>query len=91
MSSTSQKIDGAADRVSGKTKEVVGSATGNKTLEAKGKAQNLVGKAKIEGAKAAEHIKEKTREVADRVEDKLDAITDAAKRKKREMEEKAKR
>jgi uncharacterized protein YjbJ (UPF0337 family) len=81
---TKKKIEGAADRVSGKVKAGVGKATGKKSLEAEGRAQALVGKAKIEGAKAVGKLAHEAREVADKVEKaiekKLEALGDAGAR-----------
>ncbi|NRN94159.1 CsbD family protein [Lactobacillus helveticus] len=44
--SLEDKAKNAKDKVSGKAKEVEGKATGDKTREAQGKAEGLVGKAK---------------------------------------------
>jgi uncharacterized protein YjbJ (UPF0337 family) len=83
---TKKKIEGAADRVSGKVKAGVGKATGNKSLEAEGRAQALIGKAKIEGAKAVGKLAHEAREVADEVEKaiekKLEALGDAGARER---------
>ncbi|MDO9633290.1 MAG: CsbD family protein, partial [Humidesulfovibrio sp.] len=43
-SSTKDKIEGGLNQASGKVKEVVGKATDNPKLTAKGQAENLTGK-----------------------------------------------
>lgn len=61
-----EKLDSQLDQVSGKVKEVAGRVTGDKHLEAEGKTEGLLGKAKematdvkdavagaVEGAKKA--------------------------------------
>jgi uncharacterized protein YjbJ (UPF0337 family) len=62
----SDHVKGKYDEAAGKTKEVVGSATGNERVEAEGKTQNLAGKArdamgdiKEKAADAVEDLKEK--------------------------------
>jgi uncharacterized protein YjbJ (UPF0337 family) len=59
-----EHVKGAANNVSGKTKEVVGHAIGSKKLEAKGKADqvkgavhNAVGDAKDAGKKAVDSVR----------------------------------
>ncbi|KRM88175.1 CsbD family protein [Lacticaseibacillus thailandensis] len=59
----------AKDKVAGTVKEQTGKLTGNETLEAKGKAQKLRGKARGK----ADDLKEKG---ASKLNDTVDAVTD---------------
>ncbi|MEU9044278.1 MULTISPECIES: CsbD family protein [unclassified Kitasatospora] len=52
--SASDKIENAADKAKGAVKEGAGKATGNKRLEAEGKAD----KAKADVKQAGEHVKD---------------------------------
>jgi uncharacterized protein YjbJ (UPF0337 family) len=59
-----QHVKGAADKVAGKTKEVVGHVTGSKKLETEGKVdqvkgavRNLAGDAKDAGKEAIDSVK----------------------------------
>jgi uncharacterized protein YjbJ (UPF0337 family) len=51
------QIEGRADEVKGKVKEVTGKAIGDKSLENKGKAQNLRGKVETAYGDAKQDIK----------------------------------
>jgi uncharacterized protein YjbJ (UPF0337 family) len=57
MSNTSNRVAGAAEELKGTVKKGVGQATGNERMEAEGKAEELVGGAKQEAAKASERTK----------------------------------
>jgi uncharacterized protein YjbJ (UPF0337 family) len=59
-----ERLKGAADNLMGKTKEVVGHATGNKKLETqgrvdqlKGAAHNVIGNVKDAGEEAIESVR----------------------------------
>lgn len=65
MSSNTQKrTEGAVEQVAGKIKGGVGRVIGNEQMEAEGRAKELKGQAKKEGAKAAERTKGKVEEIA---------------------------
>lgn len=71
----SDHVKGKYDEAAGKTKEVVGSATGNERVEAEGKTQNLAGKArhamgdiKEKAADAVEDLKEKMHKDSDKAD-----------------------
>jgi uncharacterized protein YjbJ (UPF0337 family) len=55
------------DQVKGKTKQAVGSLTGNKKLESEGKADRRAGEAK----EKVEHAKDKVEKVIDKTKDAL--------------------
>jgi uncharacterized protein YjbJ (UPF0337 family) len=57
MSSTTDKISGAANEVSGKAKQTAGKVIDNHELQAKGKAQELKGKAETAAGKAKDGVK----------------------------------
>ncbi len=57
--SVEEKFDSAKDQVAGKAKEVEGKVTGDKTREAEGKAQGVLGKVKETFSDAKEEVKEK--------------------------------
>ncbi|WP_342154940.1 CsbD family protein [Methylorubrum sp. SB2] len=63
MSSTTDKIKGLANEAAGNIKQGVGKATGNESLQAEGKAQELKGEAQ----KAKGDVKEGAQHVADKV------------------------
>ncbi len=54
MSNTGDRIKGAAEEALGNVKQGVGNVTGNEQMQAEGKATELKGEARQEGAKAAE-------------------------------------
>ena len=57
--SVEEKFDSAKDQVTGKAKEVEGKVTGDKTREAEGKAQGVLGKVKETFSDLKEEVKEK--------------------------------
>ena len=57
--SLEEKFDSAKDQVAGKAKEVEGKVTGDKTREAEGKAQGVLGKVKETFSDLKEEVKEK--------------------------------
>lgn len=57
--SVEEKFDSAKDQVAGKAKEVEGKVTGDKTREAEGKAQGVLGKVKETFSDLKEEVKEK--------------------------------
>jgi len=66
---------GKAEQVKGQAKEAVGSVTGNKDLEAEGKADRQAGEAK----EKVGHAKDKVEEVVEKVEHKVGEAIDSAK------------
>ncbi|AYG00106.1 MULTISPECIES: CsbD family protein [Lactococcus] len=72
------KLDAAKDKTSGKIKEVAGKVTGDEKLEAKGKGEGLLGKAKEELGT----LKDKASELADDVAEKFNDVVDSVKDKK---------
>ena len=71
---------GKTEQVKGQAKEAVGSVTGNKDLEAEGKADRQAGEAK----EKVGHTKDKVEEVVEKAEHKvgeaIDSVKDAAHR-----------
>lgn len=63
-----QHVDATTDKVVGETKEVAGKVTDDKQLEAEGKSEGLLGKAK----EAVEDAKDKVSDVIEDVKDKFD-------------------
>jgi len=63
------------DQMKGKAKEAAGSVTGNKDLEAAGKADRRAGEAK----ERVDRAKAKIEEVLDKVEDKTEEVIEKAK------------
>ncbi|MCB5408690.1 CsbD family protein [Pseudogemmobacter faecipullorum] len=57
MSSTSDKIKGLANEVTGNVKQAVGKATGNEKLQAEGARQELKGEAQQALGKAKDGVK----------------------------------
>jgi uncharacterized protein YjbJ (UPF0337 family) len=51
------QIKGRVEEAKGKTKEVAGDVTGNKTLEAKGKVQKTFGKTQAGYGNVKDHLK----------------------------------
>jgi uncharacterized protein YjbJ (UPF0337 family) len=66
---------GKTEQVKGQAKEAVGSVTGNKDLEAEGKADRQAGEAK----EKVGHAKDKVEEVVEKVEHKVGKAVDSAK------------
>jgi uncharacterized protein YjbJ (UPF0337 family) len=66
---------GKSEQVKGQAKEAVGSLTGNKDLEAEGKADRQAGEAK----EKVGHAKDKVEEVVEKVEHKAGEVIDKAK------------
>lgn len=58
MGSTSDKIAGKANEVTGKVKQSVGSATGNDSMRAEGAAQETKGKVQVASGKAKDAVKD---------------------------------
>jgi len=71
MSSTTDKIKGAANQVGGKIKEGVGKAIGNEQMQAEGNVQQIKGKAQQKVGEAKDAVKGAANSVADSVNDKL--------------------
>lgn len=62
-----ERTDAAADKVAGKAKEVTGSVTDNDKLEAEGKVDQVIGKAKD----AFEDVKDKIEDGVNDLKNKL--------------------
>jgi len=76
MSNASKRSEGAAEALGGKIKGAVGKAIGNEQMEAEGRAKELKGQAKQEGAKAAERGKGKAEEVVGAIKNRVGAVID---------------
>jgi len=61
-------VEATTDKATGKVKEIAGKVTDDKQLEAEGKGEGLLGKAK----EAVEDAKGKVADVVDDIKDKLD-------------------
>jgi uncharacterized protein YjbJ (UPF0337 family) len=59
MSNQSERSEGTAEKLGGKLKKGVGRLLGNRRLEAKGRATELKGNARIAAAKSSERAKGK--------------------------------
>ncbi|MGZ8769374.1 MAG: CsbD family protein [Aeromicrobium sp.] len=68
-------MSGKSDQVKGRAKEAAGILTGNKDLEAEGKADRLTGEAE----ERIEHAKDKANELIDQAKGKADEAADKAK------------
>jgi uncharacterized protein YjbJ (UPF0337 family) len=64
-----------SDQVKGKVKEAAGMVTGDKDLEAEGKADRRAGEAK----EKVDEAKDKVQEVLDKAKDKVEGVIDKAK------------
>lgn len=58
MSMNKDQVKGRVSEVKGKIKEVAGKLVGNERLEAKGKAQRIVGKARAKFGDAKKNVKD---------------------------------
>jgi uncharacterized protein YjbJ (UPF0337 family) len=68
-------MGGKTEQVKGQAKEAVGSLTGDKDLQAEGKADRQAGEAKEKVGK----VEEKVEEVVEKVEHKAEEVIDKAK------------
>ncbi len=68
-------MGGKTEQVKGRAKEAVGSLTGDKDLQAEGKADRQAGEAK----EKVGHAKDKVEEVVEKVEHKAEEVIDKAK------------
>ena len=66
MSSTSDKIKGAANEAAGAVKQGVGEAVGNPKLQAEGAGQKLKGKAQGTLGEAKDSVKDAAKKIADK-------------------------
>ncbi|NLW14639.1 MAG: CsbD family protein [Erysipelothrix sp.] len=66
----SDKLNNLKDKVVGEAKEGAGKVTGDKELEAKGKAQSLFGELKDKASDAVEVIEDKAGDVFDKAKEK---------------------
>jgi|HigsolmetaAR202D_1030399.scaffolds.fasta_scaffold00078_7 uncharacterized protein YjbJ (UPF0337 family) len=71
-----EKIKGTAQNLKGKIKEGVGELINNEELANKGRAEQVVGKARVEGAKAAERGKGKLEEIGGKVKGAVGDLID---------------
>jgi uncharacterized protein YjbJ (UPF0337 family) len=71
MSSTTDKIKGAANQVGGKIKEEVGEVIGNKQMEAEGMAQKAKGEAQRKVGEVKSTVKDAAGKIADKANEKL--------------------
>lgn len=76
MSNQSKKTEGVAEQLGGKIKQGVGKVLGNEQMTAEGRAKEFEGKAREEGAKAAERTRGKIEEVVGAVKNRVGALTD---------------
>lgn len=76
------KVKGMKDQATGKVKEVAGNVTGNEELEAKGKAEGLLGKAKEALGDAKDAVAEKVSDVTDAVAEKFNDAVDGVREDK---------
>lgn len=74
------KAKGLKDQVSGKVKEVAGDVTGNEKLEAEGKTEGLLGKAKEALGDAKDAVADKVSDVTDAVSEKFNDVVDGIKK-----------
>jgi uncharacterized protein YjbJ (UPF0337 family) len=99
MSNQGEKSEGAAQKIGGKFKKGVGRLLGNRRLEAKGKAKELRGRARVASAKTSERARGKAERLAGAVKSRVGRvignermmITGKAKELKGEAREKANR
>ena len=75
--SLNDKLDATKDKVSAKVKETTCKVTGDEKLEAKGKTEGLMGKAK----EGLENIKDKASDLAEDVAEKFNDTVDSVKHK----------
>jgi uncharacterized protein YjbJ (UPF0337 family) len=75
-SNASKRSEGAAEKLGGKIKGGIGKLIDNEQMEAEGKAKELKGTAKEEGAKAAERNKGKVEEVTGAVKNRVGHVID---------------
>jgi uncharacterized protein YjbJ (UPF0337 family) len=71
MSHQTERIAGAAQKVSGKIKKRVGQALGNERMEAEGRAKELKGTAREETSKLGERAKGKIEEVTGQLKNRI--------------------
>jgi uncharacterized protein YjbJ (UPF0337 family) len=71
MSNQSARSEGVAQKIGGKIKKGIGRVLGNERMTAEGRATELKGKTKEEGAKASEWSKGKIEEVAGAVKSRV--------------------
>jgi uncharacterized protein YjbJ (UPF0337 family) len=76
MSNASKRSEGVAEKLGGKIKGGVGKLIGNEELEAEGEAQEALGRAKEESAKAAERTKGKVEEATGAIKNRVGAVID---------------
>lgn len=70
-----------SDKVKGQAKETVGSLTGDKDLEAEGKADRHAGEAKEKVGEAKDKVEELIDTAKDKVDEVIDKLKDALHRK----------
>lgn len=75
-SNDGEKIKGTAQNLKGKVKEGVGELINNEELANEGRADQVVGNARVEGAKAAERGKGKVEEVGGKIKGAVGDLID---------------
>lgn len=75
-SNEGEKIKGTAQNLKGKIKEGVGDLINNEELANEGRADQVVGNARVEGAKAAERGKGKLEEVGGKIKGAVGDLID---------------
>jgi uncharacterized protein YjbJ (UPF0337 family) len=99
MSNQSEKSEGTAQKIGGKLKKGVGRLLGNRRLEAKGRAKEIEGHARVSSAKSSERARGKAERLAGAVKNRVGRVignermiaTGKAKELKGEAREKANR
>jgi uncharacterized protein YjbJ (UPF0337 family) len=76
MGTTSKRTEGAVEELGGKIKAGVGKLIGNEQMELEGRAKELKGAAKQEGAKAVERGKGKVDELVGAAKDGIGGVVD---------------
>jgi len=76
MSHASKRAEGAAEELGGRIQRAAGKVLGNKSMQARGSARVMDGKAKQEAAKAGERVKGAGEKVAGAVKNRTGALLD---------------
>jgi uncharacterized protein YjbJ (UPF0337 family) len=79
MGTVVERTKGMAEQAAGKIAHAIGKVIGNEELQAKGKAEELKGDAREEGAKIAGRVKATAEEAGGAVEKAASAITGSEK------------
>lgn len=90
MGNAAKRIQGTARDLGGKIEKTVGRILGSKRLEAKGRSNELEGRAEVKSAKTRERVKGKAEETVGSVEAAVGDLIDSPKRQARGQMRKAK-